>query len=98
MEVIEYFFWVLPFGHIGKWIKTSCARMGERLIYRDYPSKFTTMELNSCLCLAHAEFTHKGILQDVREVDIVLHGERIEPAWNGQVLSHCLCIVQLAIG
>ena len=78
--------------------KDFLARMDERLIYRDYPSKFTTMGLNSCLCLAHAEFTHKGILKDVREVDVVLHSERIEPAWNGQVLSHCLCIVQLAIG
>lgn len=40
-------------------------RMGERLIYRKRPSKFTKIGLSSCLCLAHAEFTHKGILQDI---------------------------------
>ena len=73
-------------------------RMGERLIYRKRPSKFTKIGLSSCLCLAHAEFAHKGVLQDIREVDVVLHRKSIQPSGNGEVFSYGFGIMQSAIG
>ena len=73
-------------------------RMGERLIYRKRPSKFTKMGLSSCLCLTHAEFAHESVLQDIREVDVALHRKRVQPSGDGEVFSYGFGIMQPAIG
>lgn len=81
----------------GNGLRRFFDQMDVKLTYRKHPSKFTKTGLSSYLRLAYAQLFHKGVLEEVGEVDVVLYGESIKPAGNRQVFPYRLGVVQTAI-